>query len=337
MNKLNELSYALSGCKRMMIFTHDYPDPDSIASALALSYLLKHKFNIKSKIIYGGLILRAENTTMVQQLNIKMDHINSIRWGKKNNVALVDTQKKFSNHSLPKFIKPMIVFDHHHRQALSIFPFSDIREKYGATATILYEYLEEANVEIAPKLATAISYAISSETQDLGRDASAEDIEVYTKVFPIANKKVLSKIKNPKLSQDFYLILNTALEKAKQYRNTIHVHLGEIPSPEFISQIADLLLRHERVTWSLVTGRFEKHLYVSLRTSNDKTNVGRLLQRVIGRRGFAGGHRMIAGGRINMDNPNEQKWIESEELVIQKFLKKINYNVEISWKPMIGN
>ena len=74
MNKLNELSYVLSGCRHMMIFTQDYPDPDSIASAMILSHLLKYKFHIKSKIVFGGQILRAENSTMVKQLNIQNYH-----------------------------------------------------------------------------------------------------------------------------------------------------------------------------------------------------------------------------------------------------------------------
>jgi zinc transporter ZupT len=46
--------------------------------------------------------------------------------------------------------------------------------------------------------------------------------------------------------------------------------------------------------------------------------------------GIAGGYRMIAGGRINMDNPNEQQWIETEELIMQKFLNKLHFNKKVS-------
>jgi nanoRNase/pAp phosphatase (c-di-AMP/oligoRNAs hydrolase) len=335
--KFEQLSKILEGCNKMIILTHDYPDPDSIASAMVLSYLLKNKFNLKSKIVFGGQVLRAENKAMIIHLNINMMHINRVRWGKKNFVALVDTQKEFTNHSLPKFIQPLLVFDHHIALGNKSALFSDVRTHFGATVTILYEYIKAVNLGITSTLATAISYAISSETQDLGREASNKDIETYIDVYPKANKKILSKIIHPKLSREFFVVLNSALKNARQYRNIIHVHLGHIISPEFVSNIADLFLQHERITWAIVTGRLNNQLYVSLRSTNLTTNVGKLLQGVIRRRGFAGGHRMIAGGRINLINPDEQEWQKTEKLVISKFLRKLRYGEEVPWRLLVNH
>jgi nanoRNase/pAp phosphatase (c-di-AMP/oligoRNAs hydrolase) len=335
--KLKQLGETLEGCKRIIILTHDYPDPDCIASAIVLSYILKNFFGIKSRIVFGGHVLRAENKAMIKYLHIKLIHVSRIHWGKKNYVALVDTQKEFTNHSLPKSVLPLIVFDHHSPVKNDSAKFSDIRENYGATVTILYEYLKETNLEITQTLATAILFAISSETQDLGREASNEDIETYTSVCAIANKKILSRIIHPKLSHEFFTVFNSALQNVRQYRNIIHVHLGAINSPEFVSQIADLFLQHERITWSIVTGRLNNQLNVSLRSTNLNTNVGKLLQVVIGRRGFAGGHRMIAGGRINLENPDEEAWQKIEKLVIRRFLKKLRYEENVTWKPLLNH
>jgi nanoRNase/pAp phosphatase (c-di-AMP/oligoRNAs hydrolase) len=117
----------------------------------------------------------------------------------------------------------------------------------------------------------------------------------------------------------------------------IHVHLGNIISPEFVSKIADLFLQHERISWALATGRFNDQLYVSLRSTNINTNLGKLLQGIIGRRGFAGGHSMIAGGRINLINPDEQEWQKTEQFVISKFLRKLRYTEEVTWKPLVNS
>jgi nanoRNase/pAp phosphatase (c-di-AMP/oligoRNAs hydrolase) len=70
-HKLTQLIDVLQGCKRIIIVTHDYPDPDCSASAMVLSYLLKHRFDIRSKIVFGGQVLRAENGRVDNQQNIK--------------------------------------------------------------------------------------------------------------------------------------------------------------------------------------------------------------------------------------------------------------------------
>lgn len=335
--KLSELDRVLNGCKKMTILTHDYPDPDSIASAMLLSYLLKNKFNIVSNVVFGGQVLRAENQSMIKLLKIKITHINRIRVDKLKYTALVDTQKDFTNHSLPKSVIPLLVFDHHQQTKNNNELFTDIRENYGATATILYEYIKTIGLEIPIPIATAVSYAIRSETQDLGREASQIDIETYLDVYSKANKKILSRINHPKLSREYFSILYLALQNAKQYKNMIHIHLGFIDSPEFVSQIADILLQHERISWTIVTGRINNQLYVSLRSTNIDKNIGKLLQNVIGRRGFAGGHRMIAGGRINLENPDEQEWQTIEKSVISKFLKKMRYEKEVPWRPLVNH
>jgi nanoRNase/pAp phosphatase (c-di-AMP/oligoRNAs hydrolase) len=211
----------------------------------------------------------------------------------------------------------------------------DIRTEYGATATILLEYLAAAKLEITVDIATAVAYAIRSETQELGRDTSVMDIDAYLSVYPKANKRKLAKIFNPKLPKSYFSILHTALQNAKVFRHFARVHLGELETPEFIPQIADLLLQHERIGWSIATGRFKGQLYISMRCTHPKAHAGNMLQQMIGKLGYAGGHPMVAGGRIPFNASNDDEWKRLEDFIIKQFLRRLGIIKGIKWKLML--
>jgi nanoRNase/pAp phosphatase (c-di-AMP/oligoRNAs hydrolase) len=336
-DKLSELDKALKRCGNLLILIHDYPDPDALASALLLSYLAGNRHGLRSRITYGGVITRAENRAMVQQLKIKLTHVDKIRWGQYSCIAMVDTQPAFGNHSLPEELTAEIVIDHHPRREPRPGgrTFADIRTEYGATATMLLEYLAAAELEVPVDIATAVAYAIRSETQELGRDTSPADIDAYVAVYPIANKRKLAKIFTPKLAKSYFLVLYTALQKARVFRHLARVHLGVVETPEFVPQVADLLLQRERIGWSIATGRFEGQLYISLRCTHPNANAGNMLRQIIGKMGFAGGHPMVAGGRILYNAHNDDEWQRLEDLIINRFLRKLGIKKEVEWKSML--
>ncbi|MDQ7054120.1 MAG: DHH family phosphoesterase [candidate division KSB1 bacterium] len=333
--KLTELDRVLAGCRTLLIMIHDYPDPDAIASAFAFAHLLHQRYNIRTRIGYGGLITRAENRAMVQQLKITMTHTSKLRWKRHRSIALLDTQPSFGNHSLPSDVKPIIVIDHHEVTDPVEAPFVDIRMGYGACATVIFEYLAAAEIDIPAPVATAIAFAIRTETQELGRDARDEDLQAYLQVYPKANKRKIAKIANPKLPHSYFLTLKTALSEARTFRHLAHVHLGRVESPEIISQVADLLLRHFGIGWSLATGRFNQQLYLSLRASHPKAHAGNVLKKIIGHFGTGGGHGTMAGGRIPFNGDNPQQWHRLEHLVNQRYLRALGYKKDSAWKRLI--
>ena len=129
---------------------------------------------------------------------------------------MLDTQPGTGNNSLPAGIKVDIIIDHHPlRESSALCRWVDVRPDYGGTATILYEYLLAQEVTIGTKLATALFYAIKSETQDLGREANRPDREAYLRLFLLANKKLLYDITHPKLPKEYFLTINTAVEQTR--------------------------------------------------------------------------------------------------------------------------
>lgn len=76
--RLEKLKGMVKG-KRVLILIHNNPDPDAIAAGWALSYLLKKKFAVNSRIVYGGRITRPENRTMIHRLGIGIRPLESVK------------------------------------------------------------------------------------------------------------------------------------------------------------------------------------------------------------------------------------------------------------------
>ena len=333
--RLKKLEETLKNTKRLIVMTHDNPDPDSVSSAVTLAYIVSNRLKIPTKVKYGGIVGRAENRAMIRNLGLRVSPLTESDFKAGIDFAVVDMQPKTGNNSFPKNRKPLIVIDHHSLRKTTKAEFLDIRTEYGATATILTEYLLVSGLEIPQTIATALSYGISSETQDLGREAREKDIQAYLALFPLSNKKLLAGIEHPKLSRDHFITLSRALHHSFLYKNAIATSLGEISNPDFVPFTADFMLRCERISWSLCLGRYKDRIIVSIRTTNAKGEAGRFLRRLIGKRGTAGGHGMIAGGQIHCTTMEHEHCTKLEEEIIQGFLKKLGYKDAVEMTPLL--
>ena len=288
---------------RWLVLTHDNPDPDSLASAALLARGLKQAFKQKVTMAYGGIIGRAENREMVRALGLRLSHMRHLNLKQYKYFALVDTQPRTGNNSLPDSVVPTLVIDHHPaRRATSQVPLADIRTDYGATATIVAEYLLASGLQPSPTGATAMVYAIRSETQDFARESPGPDKAIYDLMLSRANKRLLGKIQSAPLPATYFRNLHEALENLISVDTLVVSQLGAVEQPDIVPEIADLLLRLEGKTWALCTGLFEGRIYLSIRTTNPRAEAGRLMRRLIGRRGKGGGHSMIAGGWMELRN-----------------------------------
>jgi nanoRNase/pAp phosphatase (c-di-AMP/oligoRNAs hydrolase) len=283
-----------------LVLTHDNPDPDALASAQILARVLRQAFGQTVTVAYGGIIGRAENREMVRGLRLPFSHIRHLSLKKYKHFALVDTQPRSGNNQLPPRLVPDIVIDHHPVRAnTQTGPFYDVRPKYGATATILAEYMLAAGIQPTHALATALIYAIRSETLDFAREHAGPDKAIHDLFFPLANHRLLARIQSPRLPLTYFGNLHDALENMETVDSLVVSHLGPVEQPDIVPEIADLLLRMEGKTWSLATGYFQDRLYLSIRTTNTRADAGNLMNRLVGRRGKGGGHGMIAGGWID--------------------------------------
>ncbi|MBM4025322.1 MAG: hypothetical protein FJ280_07935, partial [Planctomycetes bacterium] len=266
--KLQRLTELLTGKVYLLVVVQDSPDPDSLAAAVALRRLAKGLANLQCSIACGGTVGRGENRALVNYLNLNLRPIREIDYSKFDLIAMVDTQPGTGNNSLPETILPQIVIDHHPiRRQTRMVPFTDVRSGYGATSTILIEYLIEAGITPDTPLATALLYGIRSDTQDLGREAARADVEGIEFLYPFANKRMLSIIQRGKVPRVYYQMLADALRNARVQGRAIITELGDIDNPDMIAEVADLLLREDETTWTMCTGYWRDKLLISIRTS----------------------------------------------------------------------
>jgi nanoRNase/pAp phosphatase (c-di-AMP/oligoRNAs hydrolase) len=283
---------------RAAILTHDNPDPDSLAAALGLRRLFE-RAGIPSTITIGGIIGRAENRAMVRELKIDLVPIERLDWNAHKILAMVDTQPGTGNNSLPAGRKADVVIDHHPpRSDLGDVAWLDIDTEMGATATIVYGYLVDQKVPIDPLLATAFLYALKSETRDLGRESGPDEREAYVELSKIADFERLYCIQNPKLGREHFVALDRALRAAVVWGELLAINLGTLDFPDLVAEVADLMLPYEKAHWVLCVGQHDRTAYLSLRTDISDATAGALIRRVVGGNGAAGGHGMIAGGRM---------------------------------------
>jgi len=311
----------LRGKGAILIVTHDHPDPDALAAAFALQHLILVKTGQEATIAFGGVIGRRENRVMVNELGIKSKPIKDLDLDTFNAVCMVDTQPGTGNNSFPNGRRIDLVIDHHPiKEQTQACRWVDVRPEYGASASILFEYLQCQEVKIATKLATILFYAIKSETEDLGRDWTKSDRDAYLKLTPLCNNRILHEITRPKSSRVYFKHFDTGLKNAKIYGSVLIFNLFDIDHPEIVAEIADFLMRVEGIEIVVGLGRFKGDGVLSMRTSPQAPHAGILMQEIIKGLGTGGGHSMTAGGQLPHISSDREALAELEDELIRRLL-----------------
>jgi nanoRNase/pAp phosphatase (c-di-AMP/oligoRNAs hydrolase) len=283
-----------------LVVTHDNPDPDSLASAYGIRALFQESLGRPTTIGYGGIIGRAENRAMVRACQIPVVPLELLTLESFTTLVLVDSQPQTGNNSLPATTQLDLVIDHHPLRDTTPerARWVDVRSDIGASATIVAQYLTQKEVPIDTLLATAFAYAIKSETQDLGVRAHALDREIYFKLLQQLDSSLLFEITHPKVSLEYFRILGDVTRKTLLFGCAAFTYIGPISNPDFVAEMADMVMRLEGIEWALCMGNYNGTLILSLRTNRETGGAGQMIQRLVRGLGQAGGHGLMAGGKV---------------------------------------
>jgi nanoRNase/pAp phosphatase (c-di-AMP/oligoRNAs hydrolase) len=283
----------------ILILPHNDPDPDAVASAVALRYLLAVRLQIEATIAYEGFIGRAENKALVNYLGQPLQSLTSMDLASTSLVAIVDTQPGAGNNTIPAGAQPVIVIDHHPwREATALAKFADVRTEVGATSTILTEYLQAAGLEPETQLATALFYGIKTDTMGLSRGVSPADAGAYFYLQPKIDADALVEIERAQVPLDYFQSFDTTLRAARLYDHVVISYIGPMTYPDLAAEMADVLLRIEGCEWVICLGVYQDELILAIRTRSRQGGAGRLAQALVKAQGTAGGHGVMAGGHI---------------------------------------
>jgi nanoRNase/pAp phosphatase (c-di-AMP/oligoRNAs hydrolase) len=309
---------------RVVLVSHVNPDPDALASMLGLQTLLELRQPGKSvTMTVDGMIARAENRSMVELIPIPLVPIETLVLGPDDAVVMVDSQPGTGRRA-SEAVTPVAVLDHHETGGnLDGVHFRDVRANLGATSTIVTGYLLEQGFSVSPKLATALYYGIDSEVSGYPRESGPLDDGALVWLFPRADKDLLARIKNPKLSQDYFATFQHALSNAFLYRDVVVSWCGVVPQPDIIAEMADFFIRFDRVSWALSVGLFDNVMKLSIRVAHLGGHSGEVLREVVNGIGTAGGHDKRAGGAIPLPDVRPETIDQSLRTIRRRLLTRL--------------
>jgi nanoRNase/pAp phosphatase (c-di-AMP/oligoRNAs hydrolase) len=280
----------LADADRVLILLHNDPDPDAMASGLALRTIL-HR-NTRTAII-GALqgVTRPENVRMMNLLDIHVEPITGESLKEFDRVCMVDVQPHYFGDLIDRVD---LVIDHHPEQPGYTAVFKDVRADYGSTCTILTEHLRAVDVNISERTATAMLYAIKSDTLFFSRQTNRVDIEAFSYLYRLADPTLIRKMEGAEITSERLTYVTRAHETGKLVDQVFSGFLGSLPREDFVPYVADFFLQLEHVKWTIVAGVVNETLIISVRNLGYTKNAGEFVRRYFSDLGSAGGHRAMA-------------------------------------------
>jgi len=261
-----------------------------MASGLALRNLLRRT---KATAILGALqgVTRPENLRMANLLDIHVETITPASITEFERVAMVDVQPHYFSGLLGRVD---LVIDHHPQQPGYSAVFKDIRPDYGSTSTILTEHLRSVDVNISERAATAMLYAIKSDTLFFNRQANRVDLEAFSFLYPLADAALIRKMEGAEITLERLNYVMKALQGGRISEQVFCSFFGTAPREDLIAYVADFFLQLEDVKWTIVSGIVNENIVLSVRNLGYSRNAGEFVRKFFADIGSAGGHRAMA-------------------------------------------
>jgi len=286
----------LADADRILILLHNEPDPDAMASGLALRTVL-HRTRTTAVIAALEGVTRPENLRMANLLDIHVETIAPETIEEFDRICMVDVQP----HYFPGLDRVDLVIDHHPEQHGYNAVFKDIREDFGSTCTILTEHLRAIDASISERTATAMLYAIKSDTLFFNRQANRCDIDAFSYLYPLADANLIRKMEGAEITMERLQLITKATQQGEMVDQIFSVFLGNVPRDDAIPYVADFFLQLENVRWTLVSGVVNGSFVMSVRNLGYTKNAGDFVRRYFVDIGSAGGHRAMAKAVVPLD------------------------------------
>ena len=294
-------------------------DPDAIASAMAIKRLLWRKV-CSVTISNINVIKRPDNITMIRLLGVNLVPVKDIVKECFSRFVLVDSQPDH-NEIFSGF--PIDVIIDHHPETVVHASFLDIRSKYGATASIMTEYLRAANIKPSIKLAAGLFYAIKTDTNNFVRQTLIEDIRAFQFLYRHANLNIVNKIERSELRLDFLKYFKVALENRRVRKGRLFSHFGPVVNPDVCVLLADFFIKISSVDWSIVSGLYDRNLIVIFRNDGFRKDAGKVARKSFGELGSAGGHKSAARAEIPLEALKNEIDYENDEKLLKWIINRV--------------
>ncbi len=287
--------------KKVYIQTHNFPDPDAIASAFGLQALLAH-YGVPSMLCYHGKIDKLSTRKMTELFGIDIRPYTGLgeEMRAEDYIICVDSQKSGGN-ILDLEGNEIACIDHHPTYVEESYRYSDIRI-VGSCSTLITEYFRDLEVPMTAEVATALLYGLKMDTAHFTRGVTMLDIEMFQYLFPKIDAEKMTDLEKNTMEFNDLKAYGSAIENIRVYDK---VGIAAIPfecPDSLIALVADFILSLEEVEIAVIYSYREKEIKFSVRSEMSSVHAGTLINRVLKDYGNGGGHAEMAGGSINREN-----------------------------------
>lgn len=305
------------------VILHDNPDPDAIASGVALATLAE-AVGTEAEACYFGAISHQENRALVNLLDLDLRELDDpTEIEEFDAVALVDHSLSGVNDQLPEETRVDVVIDHHPSPRPVEGRYVDVRSDVGSTSTMLVEYFRRLDVPIDETTATALLFGIRTDTDDFSRGLVRLDFEAAAELVPLADNGVLDQVERPTVSSETLETVAEAIRNRRVRDRVCTTCIGRVRDRDALAQAADRLLGMEEVDATLVYGFRDATVYLSARGRGTDLDIGETLREAFDQIGSAGGHATMAGAQIPLGFLGEETK-DDEELLIRNVREVID-------------
>ena len=236
-------------------------------------------------------------------LDIYVEQMTTAHVADFDRIAMVDVQPHYFGGEIDRVD---LVIDHHPEQSGYTAVYKDIRVDYGSTSTILTEHLRAVDANISERTATAMLYAIKSDTLFFNRQANRVDIEAFSYLYPLADATLIRKMEGAEITMERLDYVLKARQNGQMVEQVFCAFLGTTPREDFIPYVADFYLQLENVQWTIISGIVNDTLVMSVRNLGYSRNAGEFVRKYFNEIGSAGGHRAMAKAVVPLRNFKEK-------------------------------
>ncbi|MBX0324682.1 bifunctional oligoribonuclease/PAP phosphatase NrnA [Halomicroarcula sp. F13] len=300
MSRAQTLWDLLSDSDELTIVCHNNPDPDCLASALALGHIAANAGIDEHHILYSGEISHQQNRAFVNLLDIDLRPFDAALVQDRpagSLLAFVDHSTPGGNNRVPEGTAVDVVLDHHPAEDVEA-RFVDHREDVGATATILAEYVRELPMDPTARVATALLFAIRRETLGFLRGVTRAEYDAAGYLHEYAESDLLRQLSTPAVSGATVDAIADAIHNRSVRGSVLISHVGRTSERDALPQAADYLATLEGIETAIVFGIIDDSIQLSARTTDSRVHIGEVLEKGFDDVGSAGGHREMAGAEV---------------------------------------
>ncbi len=311
MKDLNKLLDVLSG-GTVYIQTHNFPDPDAIASAFGLQKLLEH-YGITSTICYDGTAEKLSAQVMLRNFGIEMSSAQDLTDMKEEDKIITVDAQKYNSNLTDLCGDEVACIDHHPTVIPCEYHYKDVRIT-GACASLIAEYYFDHGITPDRNVASALVYGIKMDTADFSRGVTQLDVDMYAKLFPLADNDLLDRMKINTMEFADLKAYGSAIENIRVFGNVGYAYIPFSCPDALIAMISDFILALDIIEFSVIYAARGEGYKFSVRSELPEMHAGKIVQTALKTIGSGGGHARMAGGYADGAKLPEEEALRNHEI-----------------------